>query len=253
MADGLRMRTSKVKSSSHRKRRSRRNRSSRLSGLVEQIQRRRIAQAHSYLLIPEQSCRIIRKSHLSLKMTDSEDPTGSTKTVEWSTESKRYATRIQCLLWFLIVAVFSPQILILGVFSMVWKGSIQQLAWRSPLLVVLLALVFFAIHLICKHMVNTYSKKHSVGQFVRFNSGMFERGSFDLPYPIFLVLTIIGATALGWVGAVAIYLLSKTAHYSLLGMSQAIFASTCVTLVLSYPIFVIVKRVYARSIEKLRT
>lgn len=186
-------------------------------------------------------------------MTDSEDPTSSTKTVEWSRESKKYATRIQSLLWFLGLAVCTPQFLILTAIANVWKGSIEQLAWRSPLAVVWLALMFVGIHFICKRKVNTYSSKHSVDQFVKFNSGMFERGFFDLPYPVFLVLTIIGASALGWVGAVVIHLLSKSAHYSLLDLSQAIFASSCVTLVLSYPIFVIVKRVYARSIEKIRT
>lgn len=187
-----------------------------------------------------------------VEMADTENPETPPTAIEWSNESKKYAIRIHRLMGFLIVAMVSPHVLILGVLVNVWNGTIEHLAWRFPLTVALLALAFVGIHLHSKYSVNTYSAKHSVIQFVKSHSGMFERGLFDVPYSIFMILTIVGATVLGWLGWVAMHLLSNTATYSLLELSQGVFASMCVTLALSVPIFMVIKRFNAQSIEKLR-
>lgn len=74
---------------------------------------------------------------------------------------------------------------------------------------------------------------------------------FDLPYPIHLILLLSGALTLGWVAAAVIHLFRDAAPYSLLDLSLGTLASMCVTVVLSYPIFTVVKGMHTRSLEKI--
>ena len=184
-------------------------------------------------------------------MTDSETPTNDTNPVEWSKESKKFAIRTHRSLGFLIAGVFSPQFVMLGVLSHVWNGTASQLPWRIPQMVAFLVLAFVGLHFYSRYSVNAYSSKHTVSQFAKLHSRMLQRGMFDLPYPIHLILLLVGATAAGWVAASAIHLLRNAAPYSLLDLSLGILMALCVTVVLTYPIFAVVKHMHTRSLEKI--
>lgn len=184
-------------------------------------------------------------------MTDSETPTNDTKPVEWSKESKKLATRAHRSMGFLIVAVISPHVLTLLVLSQMWNGTIEQLTWRIPQMVAFLAVAFVGLHFYSRYSVNAFSTKHTTKEFVQFHSRLLQRGMFDLPYAIHLILLLSGALTLGWVASVVIHLIRDAAPYSLLDLSLGTLASMCVTVALSYPIFAVIKRIHTRSLEKI--